>query len=81
MQQQASIYSTPLTKAFNSYGYSDRTRIQRRMKAAGYYAGSIDGSFGPRSYDGLRLYARAMGHERGLNTSAGAFTFLDRILR
>lgn len=78
---QATIYSTPLAKAFNSYNYADRIRIQRRLRAAGYYAGAIDGAFGPRSYEGLRLYARAMGYERGLTTAAGAFSFLDRVLR
>jgi Putative peptidoglycan binding domain len=56
-----------------SYGYSNRrsqvAQIQRRLRAAGYYRGSIDGVMGPRTRSALRAYQR----DRGMadNDSAG----------
>jgi Putative peptidoglycan binding domain len=49
------------------YGYGDQgdradvVQLQRRLKAAGYYHGSIDGIMGPRTRSALRAYQRNRG--------------------
>ena len=47
------------------YGYSGQgsqvAQLQRRLRAAGYYRGSIDGIMGPRTRSALRAYQRDRG--------------------
>jgi Putative peptidoglycan binding domain len=49
----------------DGYGYrsnvSQVVQLQRRLKAAGYYRGALDGIMGPRTRSALRAYQRDRG--------------------
>ena len=75
-----SIYSTPVASAFNSYTYSERQRIQNRLKGWGYYNGGVDAAFGPGTYSAITAYARDGNETQRLATSAGAYALLDGLL-
>lgn len=76
----SSIYSTPAARAFNSYSREERKAIQRQLRYAGYYGGSIDGVFGPGTYNGVTGYARAAGASGNLKSTGGAFALYDGLL-
>lgn len=76
----ASVYSTPAARAFNSYSASERRAIQSRLARAGYYNGSIDGSFGPMTYRAVMAISRDSTGSDKLATMGGAFEFYDTIL-
>lgn len=78
--QPASIYGTPIGRAFNSYTSNERMRIQSTLTAYGYYHSSIDGSFGPGTYGALDSYARATGKTSLLASSSGSYGLLDGLL-
>ena len=75
-----SIYATPVAQAFNSYGYTDRKRIQQRLAAYGYYRSGIDGSFGPGTYNAIVAYANDSGNSRKLGSSAGVYGLFDGMI-
>ena len=75
-----SIYQTPTALAFNTYSDNEQRRIQSTLSAYGYYHGSIDGSFGPGTYNAVSLYASRTGKSGLLTTRAGAYTVMDGLL-
>ncbi|MCB6179143.1 peptidoglycan-binding protein [Rhodobacter sp. Har01] len=75
-----SIYATPVARAFNTYSAAERKAIQRSLRQAGYYAGGIDGSFGPRTYNAVVSYARDAGAAGNLRTTGGAFAVYDGLI-
>ncbi len=75
-----SVYSTPAAQAFNSYSRAERKAIQRSLRAYGYYHGSIDGSFGPGTYNALVGYARAAGAPGHLNSAGGVYALYDGLI-
>ena len=75
-----SIYSSTTAQAFNSYTDNEQRRIQSTLSAYGYYKGSIDGSFGPGTYNAVTLYANRTGKTAMLDTRAGAYGLLDGLL-
>ena len=75
-----SIYGSPVGQAFNAYSDNEQRRIQSTLSAYGYYHGSIDGSFGPGTYNALAMYASRTNKTEQLNTRAGAFGLLDGLL-
>lgn len=77
---RTSIYATPVAQAFNAYGPSDRRRIQQRLAAQGYYRSSIDGSFGPGTYNAIVGYANDSGQSRRLGSTAGVFGLFDGLV-
>ncbi len=74
------IYASPSAQAFNSYTDNEQRRIQSTLSAYGYYHGSIDGSFGPGTYNALALYASRTGKTAMLSTRSGAFGLMDGLL-
>ena len=78
--QPVSIYRTPTAQAFNTYTDNEQRRIQSTLSAYGYYQGTIDGSFGPGTYNSITLYASRTGKTAMLNTQAGAYGLLDGLL-
>lgn len=78
--QPVSIYGTPVGMAFGSYSDNEQRRIQSTLTAYGYYYGSIDGSFGPGTYNAIAAYARRTGKTAQLNSRAGAYGVLDGLL-
>ena len=76
----SSIYQTPSATAFNSYETGQRKRIQSKLAAQGYYHSTIDGDFGPNTYNAVVAYANSTGKSNILSTSAGAFTIYDGLL-
>jgi hypothetical protein len=75
-----SVYNTPAAQAFNSYSRTDRKAIQRSLRAQGYYYGSIDGSFGPGTYNAVAAYARDAGASGHLGTAGGAYAIYDGLI-
>ncbi len=73
-----SIYATPAAQAFNSYSRRERMAIQRQLRAAGYYRSSIDGAFGPGTYNAVAAYARDAG--TSLRTTGNAYAVYDALL-
>lgn len=76
----SSIYSTPAAQAFNAYSRSQRQMIQQRLAAYGYYHSSIDGAFGPNTYNAVTAYAASTNRSSTLGTMAGAFGFYDALI-
>ena len=76
----SSIHATPAARAFNSYSAAERKAIQRRLRAEGYYAGGIDGAFGPRTYNAVLAYASEVGATGTLRTTGGAFAVYDGLI-
>ena len=54
-----------------------RRAIQANLRAYGYYSGAIDGVWGPRTYNAVRLYAGDSGLANRLGTYGGAVAVLD----
>lgn len=76
----SSVYSTAAAQAFNSYSSTERRAIQRRLAAAGYYFGGIDGAFGPGTYNAVTAYASDRGVAARLATREGAFGVYDGLI-
>ena len=75
-----SIYQTPTAAAFNSYSSNERRRIQSTLSAYGYYHSTIDGDFGPNTYNAIAAYAGKKGKSDLMATQAGAYSLLDSLL-
>ena len=75
-----SIYSTPAAQAFKSYTPTQRRLIQQRLAAYGYYYSSIDGAFGPGTYNAVTAYARDIGQASALNQTGSAYAVYDRLI-
>ena len=75
-----SIYASPVGQAFYAYSDNEQRRIQSTLSAYGYYNGTIDGSFGPGTYNALALYASRTNKTAMLSTRSGAFGLLDGLL-
>lgn len=78
--QPVSLYGTPVAQAFNLYSDNEQRRIQSSLSALGYYRGTIDGSFGPGTYNALALYAARTNRAPLMETRSGAFTLMDDLL-
>ncbi len=78
--QHTSVYQTPAARAFNSYGRTERQRIQQRLAAMGYYRSGIDGSFGPGTYNAVVAYARDNGLGDRLASTNTAFGVYDALI-
>lgn len=74
------IYHTPAAKAFNSYGYNERLRIQATLANYGYYHGSIDGAFGPQTFKAVKAYAHRSGNVKLLKSRNGAYALFNGLL-
>jgi hypothetical protein len=77
---QQSIYSTPAAEAFNSYSRNERIRIQATLSNYGYYNGSLDGSFGPGTYNAIADYATRSGKANLLQSRGGAYGLFDALI-
>lgn len=76
----SNIYQTQAAMAFNAYQPAQRKRIQSKLAAQGYYRSSIDGAFGPNTYNAVVAYANHTGKANILSSKAGAFTIYDGLL-
>lgn len=74
------IYNTAVAAQFNAYSDSSQRRIQSTLSAYGYYKGSIDGSFGPGTYNATVAYANATGKSDLLNSMAGVSSLYSALL-
>lgn len=75
-----SIYSTPVAARFNAYSDTYQRRIQSTLSAYGYYHGSVDGAFGPGTYNATVAYANATGKSSLLSSQAGVSAIYDSLL-
>ena len=75
-----SIYNTPAAQRFDDYSDNSQRRIQSTLSAYGYYHGSIDGSFGPSTYNATVAYANATGKTALLGSVAGVASIYDGLL-
>jgi hypothetical protein len=79
---QQPSYGTPSSaahSAFLNYSPSTRRAIQARLSDYGYYRGSIDGVWGPRTDAALRAYAADQGLAARLGSYSGAVAVLDSL--
>ena len=77
---RTSVYDTAAAVAFNSYSRSERVAIQRQLSRQGYYHSSIDGSFGPGTYNAVAAYARDNGQGQQLASRNGAYAVFDSLI-
>ena len=77
---RTSVYDTAAAVAFNSYSRSERVAIQRQLSRQGYYYSSIDGSFGPGTYNAVAAYARDNGQGQQLASRNGAYAVFDSLI-
>jgi hypothetical protein len=75
-----SVYNTAAAVAFNSYSRSERVAIQRQLSRQGYYYSSLDGSFGPGTYNAVAAYARDNGLGNRLASRDGAYSVYDSLI-
>ena len=75
-----SVYATPAAQTFNRYSANERRAIQRSLRAYGYYTGSIDGAFGPGTYNAVLAYARDTGGAHQIKSQAGSFGLYDSLI-
>jgi hypothetical protein len=79
---QAPIYGSSVSaarSAFLNYSPTMRRAIQARLSDYGYYRGTIDGVWGPRTDAALRAYAADQGLAARLGTYSGAVAVLDSL--
>lgn len=74
------VNDTTAARVFNSYSRNERLAIQRQLARYGYYTGTLDGSFGPRTHQAVYEYARASGNNEALGSSSGAYRVYDALL-
>jgi Putative peptidoglycan binding domain len=72
--------SSPAKQAFLEYSPNARRAIQQRLRSYGYYAGSIDGVWGPGTARAVEAYARDVGYGGGLGTRNGAVQLYNALL-
>ena len=77
---RTSVYDTAAAVAFNSYSRSERVAIQRQLSRQGYYHSSLDGSFGPGTYNAVAAYARDIGASNRLASRDGAYGIYDGLI-
>jgi Putative peptidoglycan binding domain len=77
---QTSVHDTAAAMAFNSYSRAERLAIQRQLSRQGYYRSSVDGSFGPSTYNAVAAYARDIGASDRLASRNGAYGIYDGLI-
>jgi hypothetical protein len=75
-----SIHHTPAAQVFNSYGATDRRRIQQKLASHGYYRSGVDGSFGQGTYSAITAWARDTGQTAALNSREQMYGVYDSLL-
>lgn len=73
------IHALPAAVVFRSLSDKERKAVQGRMAEVGYYAGPIDGSWGPLTWEGTKQYAIRMGIAERLETTAGSLRIFQHI--
>lgn len=74
------VNDTAAARVFNSYSVAERVAIQRQLARYGYYTGTLDGSFGPRTHQAVYEFARQSGKQQALASSSGAYRVYDALL-
>jgi hypothetical protein len=74
------VHNTTAAHVFNNYTRAERVQIQRQLARYGYYHGSFDGAFGPRTHQAIYEFARYSGSQNELNTRRGAFRVYEALL-
>ncbi|SEN26747.1 Putative peptidoglycan binding domain-containing protein [Pseudorhodobacter antarcticus] len=76
----SSVHNTAAAKVFNNYSRAERVEIQRQLARHGYYHGSYDGAFGPRTHRAIAAFARDYGNHNALDTRRGAYRVYEALL-
>lgn len=66
--------------AFAEFSPASKRAIQSRLRAYGYYRGSIDGVWGPGTSNAIQAYARDTGNGRALTSRDGTVRLLNGLL-
>lgn len=77
---QPRLSATAAAHAFRSYSPAERRAIQRELYRAGYYHGTIDGSFGPGTFRAVSAYAADYGFGPGIDSTSAAYTVYDSLI-
>ena len=77
----------PLESAFAALSSAERRAAQEQLSGGGFYSGSIDGAFGPRTRQALvnaEIFIRDNSYGRtgfDLTTAAGASSYVQALAR
>jgi hypothetical protein len=71
---------SPVAAAFAEYSPASKRAIQSRLRAYGYYRGSVDGVFGPGTRAAIEAYARDTGNSGALGSRDGTVRLLNGLL-
>ncbi|MGO4909423.1 peptidoglycan-binding protein [Pseudorhodobacter sp. W20_MBD10_FR17] len=74
------VNDTTAAQVFNSYSPYQRVAIQRKLAEFGYYNGTLDGAFGPRTHQALYEFARVAGKQDALGNARGASQVYNALL-
>lgn len=74
------VNDTTAAQVFNSYSPYQRVAIQRKLAEFGYYNGTLDGAFGPRTHQALYEFARVAGKQDALGDARGASQVYNALL-
>ena len=66
--------------AFTSFTGRTRLAIQDNLARHGYYAGQIDGTWGPATWTALRAYAADRGARQALESYAGTMSVFEDLM-
>ena len=67
-------------QAFSEYSPASKRAIQTRLRAYGYYRGSIDGAFGPGTRSAIEAYARDTNNDGLTQSRDGAIRLMNSLL-
>ncbi len=73
-------YRAPIASAFSEYSPASKRAIQQRLRAYGYYRGSIDGVYGPGTRAAIEAYARDTNARGALDSRDGAVRLMNALL-
>lgn len=78
--QPPGVHTVPAALAFNELNASNRRAIQQQLAIWGYYTGSIDGAWGPKTWAAVQAYARDTGRTTSLDSRGGSGSLYAALL-
>lgn len=74
------VHKVPAASAFRGFTATERRAVQERLRAYGFYAGGIDGKWGPLTWAAVQRYAHEAGVFGELRDRRGAYGVFQGIM-